>query len=56
MGFTNVSIVYERDGTWYNTRDAFSDPELMRPLSFWERKLMAFRAVQDDGEESQCRW
>lgn len=41
--FTNVSIVYERDGTWYNTRDAFSDPELMRPLSFWERKLMAFR-------------
>jgi hypothetical protein len=51
-----VSIAYERKGQWYESPDAFADAELMRPLSFWERKLMAFRAVQDDGEESKCRW
>jgi hypothetical protein len=56
IGFTGVSIAYERNGKRYETGDAFSDPELMRPLSFWERKLMAFRAVQDDGQESECRW
>jgi hypothetical protein len=56
MGFTRASIAYERNGERFETENAFSDPELMRPLSFWERKLMAFRAVQDDGEESWCRW
>jgi hypothetical protein len=56
IGFTRVSIAYERQGHWYESPDAFADAELMRRLSFWERKLMAFRAVQDDGEESKCRW
>ena len=56
LGFTMVSIAYERNGELYEIENAFSDPELMRPLSFWERKLMAFRAVQDDGEQSECRW
>lgn len=56
LGFTTVSIAYERNGDGYQTGDAFSDAELMRPLLFWERKLMAFRAVQDDGQESECRW
>jgi hypothetical protein len=56
IGFTKVSIAYERNGERHEARDAFADPELMRPLSFWERKLLAFRAVEDDGEESTCRW
>lgn len=56
IGVSDVSIAYQRQGKRYETGDAFSDAELMRPLSFWERKLMAFRAVQDDGEESECRW
>jgi hypothetical protein len=56
IGVTGVSIAYERNGKRYQTGDAFSDPELMRPLSFWERKLTAFRAVQDDGQEAECRW
>jgi hypothetical protein len=56
IGITRVSIAYERNGQRHETGDAFSDPELMRPLSFWERRLMAFRAVQDDGQESECRW
>jgi hypothetical protein len=55
-GFTRLSIGYERGGQRFIAADASSDPELMRPLSFWERKLLAFRAIQDDGEESRCRW
>jgi hypothetical protein len=56
IGVTNVALVYEYHGERYETADAFSAPVLMRPLSFWERRLMAFRAVQDDGEASACRW
>jgi hypothetical protein len=56
IGYTRVSIAYERDGKWYEVEDAFSDGEIMRPLSVWERKLLAFRPVQDDGEASECRW
>jgi hypothetical protein len=56
IGVANVALVYERHGERYETADAFSEPALMRPLSFWERRLMAFRAVQDDGEASACRW
>jgi hypothetical protein len=56
MGGEHASIVYERGGHRYEVPDAFADPELMRPLSFWERKLFAFRAVQEDGQESDCRW
>jgi hypothetical protein len=56
VGFTQVSIVYARQGVWYEAEDAFGDPTLLRPLSFWERQLMAFRAVQNDGEASECRW
>ena len=56
IGITNVVLVYEHHGARYVTADAFSAPALMRPLSFWERRLMAFRAVQDDGEASACRW
>jgi hypothetical protein len=56
IGFTRVSIAYERKGHWYESPDAFADADLMRPLSFWERKFMAFRTVQDDGEASTCQW
>jgi hypothetical protein len=56
VGYTRASVLYERQGVWHDLEDAFSGAELMRPLSFWERKLMAFRAVQDDGQESLCRW
>jgi hypothetical protein len=55
-GFVQVSISYERQGRRHQWADAFSDPELMLPMPLWERKLMAFRAVQDDGEPCTCRW
>ena len=56
LGFTKASITYVRRGQRYQVEDAFSDRELMRPLSFWERKLLAFRTVEDDGQPSRCRW
>jgi hypothetical protein len=55
-GITRISIGYERNGRRFVIRDASLDSELMRPLSLWERKLLAFRAVQDDNEASRCRW
>src|SRR5262249_22192759 len=56
IGFTHVSLGYERAGRFQRLEDAFQDAELMRPMPLWERKLMAFRAVDDDGLESSCRW
>jgi hypothetical protein len=56
IGYTSVVLAYERQGALHEVNDAFRSSELMRPLTFWERKFMAFRAVQDDGQESECRW
>ena len=56
LGFTKASITYVRRGERYQVDDAFSDRELMRPLSFWERKFLAFRTVEDDSQPSHCRW
>jgi hypothetical protein len=56
VGFKDVSVGYERRGQWRVVQDAFADPDLMQALPVWERKLMAFRAVDEDGRESSCRW
>jgi len=56
VGFRNLEVVYERDGEIHAPDDPYSDPTLGRPMPFWERTLMAFRAVQEDGQESECRW
>ncbi len=55
-GGRGASIVYERDGERHSVADAFADTGVMRPMSFWERRFLAFRPVQEDGEESACRW
>jgi hypothetical protein len=56
IGYVSVVLAYEREGALHEVNDAFASSELMQPLTFWERKFMAFRAVQDDGQESECRW
>jgi hypothetical protein len=56
IGFSDVSVSYERNGRHRLVEDAFADPELMQPLPVWERTLMAFRAVDEDGLASSCRW
>jgi hypothetical protein len=56
LGFTQAAIIYERQHVWYDIADAFADRALMQPLPFWERWLLAFRVVQEDGEVSECRW
>jgi hypothetical protein len=56
IGYTSVVLAYERRGALHEVNDAFASAELMQPLTFWERKFMAFRAVQNEGQESECRW
>jgi hypothetical protein len=56
IGFSGVSVSYERQGRHRLVEDAFADAELMQPLPIWERTLMAFRAVDEDGLASSCRW
>ena len=47
-----MSVGYERGGQQRLVPDAFADPELMQPLPVWERKLMAFRAVDESHLEA----
>jgi hypothetical protein len=56
IGFTEVAISYERAGRSRMVPDAFGDADLMEPLPLWERRLLAFRAVDEDGLASSCRW
>jgi hypothetical protein len=55
-GLRNIEVGYERNGELHVSEDPYSDPVLVAPMPFWERRLMAYRAVQDDGQESACRW
>jgi hypothetical protein len=56
LGFTDATLLYERGDEIIAPHDPFEDPELMRPIPWWRRTLYAWRAVQDDGEPSECRW
>lgn len=54
-GITQIAVDYERDGKRYQL-GVLADPAVMQRLSWWEQRLMAFRAVQEDGQPSVCRW
>jgi hypothetical protein len=56
LGLSNASIIYKRSERLYQVKNVFEDPEIMKPSNFFEKKFLAFRAVQNDGEVSQCRW
>lgn len=56
IGFRGVSVSYERDGRRRSVEDAFADVDLMEPMPVWERTLLAFRVVDEDGVPSSCRW
>ena len=56
LGCTQVALIDERQHVWYDIADAFADRVLMQSLPCWERWFLAFRAVQEDGEASECRW
>ena len=45
QGVTGVSVTYVRDGRRREVTDAGSDPELSKPPSYLERKLVRFRVI-----------
>lgn len=45
-----------RDGVPYVVADAITDQELAAPLSWWQRHLLAFRAIDSGLGRDICRW
>ncbi|ODR20464.1 hypothetical protein [Mycolicibacterium porcinum] len=55
-GLTGVRIAYLHDGPPQVTNDATNDPVLSAPLPWWQRHLLAFRAVDSGSGTDICRW
>lgn len=55
-GVTGVRIAYLRDGPPRVVNDATNDPVLAAPLPWWQRHLLAFRAVDSGSGTDICRW
>ncbi|OBB07795.1 hypothetical protein A5668_13595 [Mycolicibacterium fortuitum] len=55
-GISGVRIAYLRDGPLQVVDDATKDPVLAAPLPWWQRHLLAFRAVDSGWGADICRW
>ncbi|MBN3458940.1 hypothetical protein JNN96_33415 [Mycobacterium sp. DSM 3803] len=55
-GLTGVRIAYLRDDLPHVVDDATADPVLAAPLPWWQRHLLAFRAVDSGWGADACRW
>ncbi|CRZ17047.1 hypothetical protein [Mycolicibacterium neworleansense] len=55
-GITGVRIAYLHDGPPRVVDDATNDPVLAAPLPWWQRHLLAFRAVGSGSGPDVCRW
>ena len=55
-GVHDVVLGYERAGRTRVVPDAIADPALSAPLPWAEEHLLAFRAVDQAGTTSTCRW
>ena len=55
-GVHGIRLSYDHDGVKREVSDAIADPELTRPLPWWERSLLAFRSIEPDDDPVQCRW
>jgi len=51
----SASLTYERGGRVYARARIADDPDLARPLSLVERKLLRFRVVEPPGVATPCR-
>ena len=56
MGLGPVSLVYKRDGREKIVPDVAHDSDVGRPLPWWLRRLIAFRAVESGSTPVRCRW
>lgn len=55
-GLTGVRIAYLHGGPPRVVDDATHDPVLAAPLPWWQRHLLAFRAVDSGSGADVCRW
>ncbi|NKZ10562.1 hypothetical protein HGA11_06190 [Mycolicibacterium septicum DSM 44393] len=55
-GITGVRIAYLHSGPPQVVDDATKDPVLAAPLPWWQRHLLAFRAVDSGSGADICRW
>ncbi|BBX89749.1 hypothetical protein H5U98_00870 [Mycolicibacterium boenickei] len=55
-GLTGVRVAYLHDGPPRVVDDATHDPVLSAPLPWWQRHLLAFRAVDSGSGPDICRW
>lgn len=55
-GIHGVRIAYVRDDVPHLVHDATADPVLAAPLPWWQRHLLAFRAVDSRRGTDACRW
>ncbi|MBN3511779.1 hypothetical protein JYB55_23390 [Mycolicibacterium septicum] len=55
-GITGVRIAYLHGGPPQVVNDATNDPVLAAPLPWWQRHLLAFRAVDSGSGADICRW
>jgi hypothetical protein len=55
-GIRGVALTYTHAGDTRTVADATADPELAAPLPWWERHLLAFRAVDSGDGPDRCRW
>lgn len=55
-GLRGVGITYVHGGVERTVADVTADPELAAPLPWWQRHLLAFRAVDSGDGRDRCRW
>lgn len=55
-GIDGIRIAYVRDGPPRVVDDATADPVLAAPMPWWQRHLLAFRAVDSGWGPHACRW
>ncbi|MGW4098301.1 hypothetical protein [Mycobacterium sp. NPDC004974] len=55
-GLTGIRIAYLHGGPPQVVNDATNDPVLAAPLPWWQRHLLAFRAVDSGSGADVCRW
>lgn len=55
-GLSGIRIAYLHGGPPQVANDATNDPVLAAPLPWWQRHLLAFRAVDSGSGAGVCRW
>lgn len=55
-GVPSARLEFEHGGVRRSVDDALTDPELSAPLPWWERHLLAFRAMDSGDGRDLCRW